>query len=160
MTPIDSHSIPPEDRIARPGTEPLTAVPEADLKRASPASAIVGRKVINGSGEEIGKIEDLMLDHDHVAFAVISVGGFLGRGRQEIVTPFDALMIDERECVLAGGTREALAGMTAFDRELARSNAAALPKAQRGVKDAGHLVTTFLDEPISGIIADVTDGDA
>jgi hypothetical protein len=34
-----------------------------------------------------------------------------------------------------------------------------LHQAKRGVKDAGHIVTSAGGEPIEGIIADITDGD-
>jgi hypothetical protein len=36
---------------------------------------------------------------------------------------------------------------------------APLPKPHRGVKDAGHVVSSIADEPIAGVIADITDGD-
>ncbi len=32
-------------------------------------------------------------------------------------------------------------------------------KAKKGVVDAGHIVTSAGDEPLSGTIADITDGD-
>jgi hypothetical protein len=34
-----------------------------------------------------------------------------------------------------------------------------LHKAKVGVKDKGHVVTTAFDEPMSGAIADIADGD-
>ena len=33
------------------------------------------------------------------------------------------------------------------------------PQAKKGVEDAGHIVTSAGDEPLSGTIADITDGD-
>ena len=33
-------------------------------------------------------------------------------------------------------------------------------QAKRGVKDAGHIVSSAGGEPIEGVIADITDGDS
>jgi hypothetical protein len=37
--------------------------------------------------------------------------------------------------------------------------AAALRKAKVGVKDKGEIVGSTMDEPVSGLIADIADGD-
>jgi len=44
------------------------------------ASTLKGDKVVNHTGEDLGKIEEIMLDLDHgrIAYAVLSFGGFLG----------------------------------------------------------------------------------
>jgi sporulation protein YlmC with PRC-barrel domain len=47
-----------------------------------PSSKIKGEKVTTEDGEDLGKIEDLMIDQEKgiIAYAVISFGGFLGIG--------------------------------------------------------------------------------
>jgi sporulation protein YlmC with PRC-barrel domain len=137
----------------------LVVVALAELRPTYPVSELLGRAVINDTGEEIGKLDDLMIEDDRLAFAILSVGGFLGIGGHEVVVQFDSLLIDDDEVVLPGATKEALKAMTVYERRRVRDERAPLRKAHRGVKDAGEVVTTAADEPIAGVVADVTDGD-
>ncbi|RPH48147.1 MAG: PRC-barrel domain containing protein [Planctomycetota bacterium] len=54
---------------------------------------IVGCKVENPKGENLGKIESVMLDlgEGRVIYAVLSFGGFLGMGDKLFPVPIDAL---------------------------------------------------------------------
>jgi sporulation protein YlmC with PRC-barrel domain len=54
---------------------------------------IVGCKVENAKGENLGKIESLMIDlsEGRVIYAVLSFGGFLGVGEKLFPVPLDAL---------------------------------------------------------------------
>ena len=47
------------------------------------ASTIIGDKVLSPTGEQLGSIKEVMIDLDdgHIAYAVLSFGGFLGDGR-------------------------------------------------------------------------------
>ncbi|MDB5448197.1 MAG: hypothetical protein JWQ97_3514 [Phenylobacterium sp.] len=162
MTHMDQNpSVRPEGSGARPppAEVAVVVVALAELRPTYPVSELLGRPVINDSGDEIGRIDDLMLEEDRLVFAILSVGGFLGIGAHRVVAPFDALLIDDDEVVLPGATKEALRKMTAYDRDQVRSEHTPRRKARPGVKDAGEVVTTTLDEPIPGTVADVTDGD-
>jgi sporulation protein YlmC with PRC-barrel domain len=55
--------------------------------------------VRNSEGEDLGKIEELMIDipTGRVAYAVLSFGGFLGMGNKLFAIPWDALTLDEIE---------------------------------------------------------------
>ena len=57
------------------------------------ASTIKGDKVVNSAGDDLGKIEELMIDlqDGRVAYAVLSFGGFLGRGNKHFAIPWQAL---------------------------------------------------------------------
>ena len=57
------------------------------------SSRIVGTKVENPKGENLGKIEGLMLDlgESRILYAVLSFGGFLGMGDKLFPVPVDAL---------------------------------------------------------------------
>ena len=59
------------------------------------ASTLKGDKVINAAGEDIGKIEELMIDlrDGRIAFAVLSFGGFLGMGNKLFAIPLQALRL-------------------------------------------------------------------
>jgi sporulation protein YlmC with PRC-barrel domain len=59
------------------------------------ASTIKGDKVINAAGEDLGKIEELMIDlrDGRLAFAVLSFGGFLGMGDKLFAIPWQTLRL-------------------------------------------------------------------
>ncbi len=59
------------------------------------ASDVTGAKVKNLQGEEIGDIDELLIDpnSDQVRYAVLSVGGFLGIGDTKVAVPFGALQV-------------------------------------------------------------------
>jgi sporulation protein YlmC with PRC-barrel domain len=137
----------------------LVVVALAELRTTYPVSELLGRPLINDTGDEIGHLEDLMIEDDRLAFAILSVGGFLGIGTHHVIVPFDLLLIDDDEVVLPGATKETLKEMTAYDRDNVRSERTPLRKARKGVRDAGEVVSTAAVEPIPGVVADVTDGD-
>ena len=60
------------------------------------ASTLIGDKVVNLKGEDLGKIEEFMIDTDtgHVSYAVLSFGGFLGMGDKLFAIPFQSLRLD------------------------------------------------------------------
>lgn len=84
-----------------------------------PASTLSGDKVRNLKGEELGRIEDFMLDLDsgRVAYAVLSFGGALGVGNKLFAVPVEALEIDEKEdCFILDADRELLKDAPGFDK--------------------------------------------
>ena len=64
--------------------------------RVLSATTIIGDKVINSAGEQLGSIKELMMDIDkgRIAYAVLSFGGFLGFGDKLFAIPWRALTID------------------------------------------------------------------
>jgi hypothetical protein len=63
------------------------------------AGTLTGDRVRNSAGEDLGKIEDIMLDvpSGRVAYAVLSFGGFLGMGNKLFAVPWLALTLNERD---------------------------------------------------------------
>lgn len=57
------------------------------------ASTLIGHKVYNSQGENLGDIKDVMLDVDlgKVAYAVLSFGGFMGMGDKLFAVPWSVL---------------------------------------------------------------------
>jgi hypothetical protein len=53
---------------------------------------VIGSKVVNQQNEDLGKIEDIVLDADagRIAYAVLSFGGFLGLGDKYFAIPWEA----------------------------------------------------------------------
>jgi len=56
------------------------------------ASKIVGLNVYNDNNQNVGSINDLLMDKSgNIKTAVLSVGGFLGVGSQLVAIPFDKI---------------------------------------------------------------------
>jgi sporulation protein YlmC with PRC-barrel domain len=68
-----------------------------NYRRVMSASTLTGDKVVNGTGEDLGKVQDIMIDTPtgRVAYAVLSFGGFLGMGDKLFAIPWDRLSLDE-----------------------------------------------------------------
>lgn len=63
------------------------------------AETLKGDKVVDGMGEKLGMLEDLMIDLDRgsIAYAVLSVGGLLGVGDKLFAIPWSAIQVDTAE---------------------------------------------------------------
>ncbi len=72
---------------------------ERNYRRVMSCDTLSGDKVRNSAGEDLGKIEDIMLDvpTGRVAYAVLSFGGFLGMGNKLFAVPWEALTLNERD---------------------------------------------------------------
>lgn len=83
-------------------------------------STLTGDDVVNRSGEDLGTIEDFMLDLDDgcVQYAVLSFGGFLGVGDKLFAVPFEALSVDfENERFVLDVDEERLEEAPGFDQD-------------------------------------------
>ena len=60
------------------------------------SSSICSDHVKNAAGEDLGKIEELMIDLNsgRIAYAVLSFGGFLKMGNKLFAIPWEALTVD------------------------------------------------------------------
>lgn len=84
---------------------------------------IRGYTVKSASGEDIGKVDDLLIDleEEKARFLVVASGGFLGIGRDKSFIPVDAVTgINEGDSeVLLDRSRDQVAGAPQYDPELA-----------------------------------------
>jgi sporulation protein YlmC with PRC-barrel domain len=84
------------------------------------ATSIIGDKVRNGSGDDLGKIEDIMIDvaSGKVSYAVLSFGGFLGIGDKYFAVPLEAMRIDtEAKQFVLNESKERLKNAPGFDKD-------------------------------------------
>lgn len=59
------------------------------------AQALIGRDVLNTDGEELGEINNVVINESgNVVAVTIGVGGFLGLGEKDVGVPFDALKFE------------------------------------------------------------------
>jgi hypothetical protein len=97
------------------GAKQLRAVFTIGVKKS-----ILGAKVVNAAREDLGTIEDLILDgrDDRVAYAILSFGGFLGLGDKHFAIPWEALAMDISEKVaVLDIDKDRLKNAPGFDRD-------------------------------------------
>jgi sporulation protein YlmC with PRC-barrel domain len=84
------------------------------------ASTIIGDPVHNAVDENLGKIEDLMIDlsSGRIAYAVLSFGGFLGMGNKLFAVPFRAMKVDtEKHAFVLDVPKDRLKDAPGFDKD-------------------------------------------
>ena len=68
------------------------SMPESSLKGDWRASKVVGLKVYNDENENLGSINDLLMDKGgNIKAVVLGVGGFLGMGQHLVAVPLDKI---------------------------------------------------------------------
>jgi uncharacterized protein YrrD len=89
-------------------------------RRVLSAGTLTGTTVRNPQGDDLGKIEEIMLDQPSgkVAYAVLSFGGFLGMGDKLFAIPWKALSVDqERDEFVLNVKPEVLEDAPGFDKD-------------------------------------------
>lgn len=104
-------------------TEPdrrLIKLGETDETVADVAEDIRGRDVRDSAGDDIGKINDLLIDADErkVRFLEVESGGFLGMGKDTTLIPVDAITSITEDDVRIGPSRDQVAGAPSYDPAL------------------------------------------
>ncbi len=79
------------------------------------ASKLVGADVYDTHGSKIGEIDDIVLESPNDgAFAILSVGGFLGMGKHLVAVRFNDLQVSAKQIVL-DADKNALKAMPEFN---------------------------------------------
>jgi sporulation protein YlmC with PRC-barrel domain len=89
-------------------------------RRTLSATTLIGDRVVNRKGEDLGKIEDLMIDPEQgrVGYAVLSFGGFLGMGDKLFAVPMQALQLSrEDKQFILDVDKERLKNAPGFDKD-------------------------------------------
>src|SRR5689334_6331033 len=71
--------------------------PDKRFRQVMSASSLSGDRVKNNAGDDLGKVNEIMIDvpRGRVAYAVLSFGGVLGIGNKLFAVPWRALVLDE-----------------------------------------------------------------
>jgi sporulation protein YlmC with PRC-barrel domain len=88
-------------------------------RRTLGARTLIGDPVVDRTGRDIGRIEELMIDvaTGRVAYAVLSFGGILGIGDKLFALPWSQLVVDEaRKRFVVDVSRETLENAPGFDK--------------------------------------------
>jgi sporulation protein YlmC with PRC-barrel domain len=105
------------------GVAPITGQERnggGEYRRVLSAATLTGDRVRNSAGENLGKIEEIMIDvpTGRVAYAVLSFGGFLGIGDKLFAVPWQSLTLNERDHeFILNVDRERLETAPGFDRD-------------------------------------------
>lgn len=84
------------------------------------SSSINGDDVVNPQGEDLGHVEDLMIDtaQGKVEYAVLSFGGFLGMGDKYFAIPFKQFTVDrDNKKMVLNVDKERLKNAPGFDKD-------------------------------------------
>jgi hypothetical protein len=84
------------------------------------ADTICGNRVRNRGDEYLGIVEHIMLDipRGHIAYAVLSFGGFGGIGDKLFAIPWRALILDTKQkCFVLDTSKERLEKAPGFDKD-------------------------------------------
>jgi sporulation protein YlmC with PRC-barrel domain len=94
--------------------------PDKKFRSVLAASTLAGDSVRNAAGEDLGKIDEIMIDipSGRVAYAVLSFGGFLGMGDKLFAVPWSALKVDEDEkCFILNVDKRTIEQAPGFDKD-------------------------------------------
>jgi sporulation protein YlmC with PRC-barrel domain len=84
------------------------------------STTIVGDSVRNPAGDDLGNIEDLMLNVNdgNIQYAVLSFGGFLGMGDKLFAVPWKSLTLaTDDKCFVLNTSKEKLEDAPGFDKD-------------------------------------------
>jgi sporulation protein YlmC with PRC-barrel domain len=94
--------------------------PDKRYRSVLSASTLAGDSVQNSAGEDLGKVDELMIDipSGRVAYAVLSIGGFLGMGNKLFAVPWSALSVDEdKKIFVLDVDKKKLENAPGFDKD-------------------------------------------
>src|ERR1035437_10116948 len=94
--------------------------PDKKYRRVLAASTLAGDSVRNAAGEDLGKLDELMIDIPcgRVAYAVLSFGGVLRMGNKLFAVPWSALKVDQDEkCFILNVDKTKLENAPGFDKD-------------------------------------------
>lgn len=84
------------------------------------ASSLNGTNVVNPQGEDLGHVEDMMIDLStgRILYTVLSFGGILGIGNKLFAVPFESFTIDQNnEDFILDIDKERLKDAPGFDKD-------------------------------------------
>lgn len=91
-----------------------------EIGRLISSEKVEGTAVENAKGEDLGSIEEIMIDKvsGQVAYAVLKYGSFLGMGGKLFALPWDQLKYDKsREAYVVNIPQDRLRNAPSFDED-------------------------------------------
>ena len=94
--------------------------PDIKFRRVLAASPLEGDKVRTSANEDLGKVDEIMIDlqSGRVAYAVLSFGGALGIGNKLFAVPWSALTVDQdNKCLILDVDKRTLETAPGFNKD-------------------------------------------
>jgi sporulation protein YlmC with PRC-barrel domain len=94
--------------------------PDKRFRRVLSASTLEGDTVRNPAGDNLGKVDEIMIDipSGQVAYVVLSFGGVMGLGDKLFAVPWSALRVDEDEkCFILDVSKSTLESAPGFNKD-------------------------------------------
>ena len=94
--------------------------PDKRFRRVMSASSLSRDRLRNAADEDLGKVQELMIDvpTGRVAYAVLSFGGFMGMGDKLFAIPWEALLLNAKDhTFILDVEKEALQEAPGFDKD-------------------------------------------
>lgn len=101
-------------------TTSLVKLSDSDQVLADPAEDVRGHRVYDRDGEDLGKVDDLLIDTDEHKVRMLRVehGGILGIGATAVFIPVDAVTGITDDTVHVGEPRDRVASAPEYDPEV------------------------------------------
>jgi len=102
-------------------TQPdILKLSDTPLALTNSADDIRGRKAVDAAGEDIGHVDDLMIDaaQKKVRFLRVTTGGFLGIGKTAFLIPVDAISRIDDKLVHINHARNKFVGAPTYNPEM------------------------------------------
>ena len=106
------------------GTRALVRLSESDMTLTNLDEDLRGRPITDVDGNEIGKVDDLFVDHEtgKVRMLLAGQGGILGLGKKHFLIPVDAITSVEPQAVRINVTGDRATLMPEFDETRGEPN--------------------------------------
>jgi sporulation protein YlmC with PRC-barrel domain len=105
---IHPHGVEEQAMTLTDNTASLRSIGDDRLQATDPAEDVRGRTVRDNTGNDIGDVDDLLVDdREHkVRFLRVAAGGFLGLGETKFLIPVDAITKVDDKAVHVDQTRD------------------------------------------------------
>ncbi len=106
--------------MARETSRVLSQLSESNKIVEDPTADVRGRRVVDRGGDEVGRVDDLLIDdvENRVVFLRVSEGGFLGLGKTHYLVPVEAVVTVDRDRVHIDRHRNGMREVPAYDPKL------------------------------------------
>ena len=107
--------------MAAPAGSTLQSLADTEFTIADAEADVRGRKVVDATGEEVGEVDDLLVDDSETKVRMLRVkhGGFLGIGAEHFLVPVDAVTSVTDDAVHIDRGRSRLTDVPGYDPDVA-----------------------------------------
>lgn len=109
---------PPAPQVVQPATPLNAPMPPGAILVG--ANSIIGAKVRDANGEELGQVKQLMVrpEDGRIQYAVLALGGVLGVGGQQVAVPWQSLKVTrDAQSVVITAERQVLSEAPKYAEE-------------------------------------------